>query len=723
MGIQRKILFLVLGVGSSCFLLLGSLSFSGMLQVEEAVEKKSDEILETYGSFSEEYAERLVKSRLLERAQSDALRLSQRLDILVDAENVAKVAERILDHPEHYSPQYLSPPKHRSIDVNQAYIYYNPGVREELAANPVLAEKFALLSNIGDTLEFLSMYYTYGTKCFLASEEGCLIRSDATSENQTTSIYDGPSYLGSYDFRQRPWYIACKQAGKPIFTEVYQSTSGDLEVSCVAPFYDHGKFAGVAGISMTLEALKQKGMVIARENDINFVMDYSGQIVMSSKDSGALSVAGSASGLHEALQEDLANVAREMAEGKSGTSLVTVDDRTYYLVFVPIPDMNYGYVALADKEVALAPARNAEKTMGKVDEEFSASVSNLFSETIFYMGALFFAIFVALVFISNKAAKKFVRPILDLTAGMRSIATGNLDTCLSVKTGDEIETLADSVNVMTTALKSYIEKTKEKERIESELDSARRIQAGMLPSIFPNFHNRKEFAIYASMTPAKEVGGDFYDFYMLGEHHLAITIADVSGKGIPAALFMVIAKTILKNTTMAAGTYRDGKEPDFARMVEQVNRQLCENNKEKMFVTMFFGVLDTETGVFSYVNGGHNPPLIGRNAEGRMVWNYVQMAEPGIALGARKKAAYAVERLMLQPGDMLFLYTDGVTEAMDTEENLYGEERLQTVLNRMKGRETMEELQSLVLEDIAKHVGEMEQSDDITMLSMVYWGV
>ena len=306
----------------------------------------------------------------------------------------------------------------------------------------------------------------------------------------------------------------------------------------------------------------------------------------------------------------------------------------------------------------------------------------------------------ALFLISSKVARRFVEPILEVVSGVREIAQGNLDKKIEMKRDDEIAILVDSINDMTAKMKDYINNlstvTAEKERISTELDLAKNIQEGMLPSIFPTFSSWKEFDLYATMDTAKEVGGDYYDFYKLDENHIAVTIADVSGKGIPAALFMVIAKTVLKNIAIgAASAYANGSEPDFAAVVAQANRQLCENNKETMFVT--------------------------KSADG-ITWDYMQIAHRGVIVGVRKNATFVMESLTLAPGDLLYLYTDGVTEAMDEEGNLYGEERLKDTLNRLGNKETIKEILTGVKEDVTTHVGTAEQSDDITMLGLRYLG-
>lgn len=249
--------------------------------------------------------------------------------------------------------------------------------------------------------------------------------------------------------------------------------------------------------------------------------------------------------------------------------------------------------------------------------------------------------------------------------------------------------------------------TEKTARIESELDLANNIQAHMLPSIFPPFPNREEVDLYASMNPAKEVGGDFYDFFMLDDKNVAFVIADVSGKGVPAALFMVIAKTLIKNEANMGSTP--------AEVFTKVNHMLCEGNDDGMFVTAWMGVLDTETGLLTYVNAGHNPPLIKQqNGE----FTYLK-SKPGFVLAGMDGLRYKQFELEMQPGDELLLYTDGVTEAENGNKELYGNDRLQNYMNEHDCENLKETLTGLKA-DIDLFAGEEEQFDDITMLLMRY---
>lgn len=249
--------------------------------------------------------------------------------------------------------------------------------------------------------------------------------------------------------------------------------------------------------------------------------------------------------------------------------------------------------------------------------------------------------------------------------------------------------------------------SEERQRIETELDVASRIQADMLPCIFPAFPERSEFDIFASMAPAKEVGGDFYDFFMLDESHLAIVIADVSGKGVPAALFMVIGKTLIKDHTKPGVSLGD--------VFTEVNSLLCDSNHEGLFITAFEGVLDLVTGEFCYVNAGHEIPFISKAGEPFEPYKIRSC----FVLAGVEDMKYQGGVLQLSPGDRIFQYTDGVTEATNREEEIYGRERLERVLRENSSKDPRE-LLAAVRADVDAFVDGVPQFDDITMLCVEF---
>ncbi len=256
-------------------------------------------------------------------------------------------------------------------------------------------------------------------------------------------------------------------------------------------------------------------------------------------------------------------------------------------------------------------------------------------------------------------------------------------------------------------LEKQIKDSEERQRISTELDVATRIQADMLPCIFPAFPERSEFDIYAAMNPAKEVGGDFYDFFMVDETHLAMVIADVSGKGVPAALFMVIGKTLIKDHTRP--------HIDLGNVFSEVNDLLCEANNEGLFITAFEGVLNLVTGEFRFVNAGHEIPFIARSGG---VYEPYKL-HPGFVLAGMENMKYKSSSIQLAPGDKIFQYTDGVTEATNAGHELYGMQRLTDILVQNTAKKPAELLPA-VKADIDAFVGEAPQFDDITMLCVEF---
>ena len=312
--------------------------------------------------------------------------------------------------------------------------------------------------------------------------------------------------------------------------------------------------------------------------------------------------------------------------------------------------------------------------------------------------------------------RMLVKPISELNAATKGLV-GNLDKKvefdLDIHTNDEIEELAGTFKKTNADLRKYIKElsavTAEKERIGAELNVATRIQADMLPSIFPAFPRRDEFDLFASMSPAKEVGGDFYDFYLIDDDHIALVVADVSGKGVPAALFMVIAKTLIKSRAML------GESP--SQILYNVNNQLSEGNESSMFVTVWLAVIQLSTGKGLAANAGHEHPAI-RRAGGKYELS-VYRHSPAVAMIEGMK--FPEHEFELHPGDSLFMYTDGVAEAVDPAYEQFGTDRMLDALN--KNPDASPEKQTKTLRAaIDKFVGEAEQFDDITMLCLKYTG-
>lgn len=389
--------------------------------------------------------------------------------------------------------------------------------------------------------------------------------------------------------------------------------------------------------------------------------------------------------------------------GKEERSILITRNDTYgYLAsaYVPIKDSNGNPVALASVDIS----------MDKINEDIMSFVqlSLAISTGVLVLSIVIYYFYIHKIVI--KPAKKLHNSTIRLIEnGMTDLEGFSID----IHTGDEFEELANSFEHMTKELNEQIHNlatiTADKERIVTELNIAKHIQSSMLPCIFPAFPERKEFDIFATMDPAKEVGGDFYDFFMVDNRHLAIVVADVSGKGVPAALFMVIGKTLIKDHTRP--------DVDLGQVFTEVNDLLCESNSEGLFITAFEGVLDLVTGEFRFVNAGHEIPFICKKGD---VYRSHKI-RAGFVLAGMEGMKYKAGSMMLEPGDKLFQYTDGVTEATNANQELYGMSRLEAILNKNSNL-SPSELLPTIKQDIDLFVGDSEQFDDITMLCLEFKG-
>ena len=317
----------------------------------------------------------------------------------------------------------------------------------------------------------------------------------------------------------------------------------------------------------------------------------------------------------------------------------------------------------------------------------------------------FAIVFWQVYYLIKKLVSKNVEKVAD---SLELIAKGNFDVEVDVGGTEEFESLSRNINTTVNSLKEYARA--EAEQFEKELEYAKNIQRSALPSLFPPYPDRKDFDIYATMDPAKEVGGDFFDFELLESRRLAFCVADVSGKGVPAALFMMRAKTLIKSYGVA------GLHPD--EILKSVNEELCKNNDAGMFVTCWLGILDTETGLVEYANAGHNPPLL-KTSGGEFV--FLNGEKPGFILAGMENIRYQRHEIRLTAGDEIFVYTDGVTEATNSENELFGNERLKDALDSFASANCTEKC-ILLRKSIDAFVGNAPQFDDITMLSLRYNG-
>lgn len=323
--------------------------------------------------------------------------------------------------------------------------------------------------------------------------------------------------------------------------------------------------------------------------------------------------------------------------------------------------------------------------------------------------------------ISNAISQKLLNPLLIMTEDIKQMDGKSWDKKLDIHTGDELEVLATAFNEMIDKINDTMHKlwdniaekerlAAEKERTSTELNIAQQIQTAMLPDPFPTFPDRTEFSISGRMTPAKEIGGDFYDFFLMDDDKLVFIIADVSGKGVPAALFMMSSKEHIIDQVLTG--------LDVDEIFTRANHHLYKNTAEGVFLTTFLGILNLKTGILSFVNAGHNPPLLRRQNEKFESLNM----DSGFVMSILPDVHYKRQTLKLNPGDTLFLYTDGVTEAVDKSGVFFQEYRLKKALNELPHYDdhSSEYILHQIRDFLSEFTQDAEQHDDITMLCLKF---
>lgn len=409
--------------------------------------------------------------------------------------------------------------------------------------------------------------------------------------------------------------------------------------------------------------------------------------------------------VRETTNDDYRNKYRKLYEGESERELV-IRDRGYIETDPHITAM----VVLKDTEKKVQGILCVQYQMETIVGARNSFVKKVIITMI--LVALFVSIGQGIYL-----RRSLLKPLEIISKEASRFAAENVSTGTKltekIRNHDEIGQLAVSIDQMEEQIHDYVDRitniTAEKERMKTELSLAARIQADLLPGTFPAFPDRHEFDIYASMDPAKEVGGDFYDFFFVDEDHLCMLVADVSGKGIPAALFMMLSKTILTNIAMMQ------KSP--AEVLEKTNDAICFNNREEMFVTVWLGILELSTGKMTAANAGHEYPVLKKpNADFELL-----MDKHGFVIGGMENIKYREYEMQIEPGTKLFLYTDGLPEAMDSHEELFGIERMMDALNESLDLSAQEILVH-VRKRVDEFVGEAPQFDDLTMLCMEYRG-
>ncbi|MBF0487350.1 MAG: SpoIIE family protein phosphatase [Nitrospirae bacterium] len=531
-------------------------------------------------------------------------------------------------------------------------------------------------------------------------------------------------YFGSYYFRRdgafkfmnfgsekdnyfnQDWYQIPIELGKPVWSEPYFDPDAEIiESTYSVPFRDNATGEHYIGIMATDVDLNWLHETVASvkmfKTGYAFLISKNGTIV-THPDKELIMNESIFSIAETRADKNLRDIGRAMIRGETGFKQIKG--------FGPIKKSNKFHKAW----LFYMPLRSEGWALGLIvpDEELLADINALHEKNaaIALIGLLILSIFIASV------SASITRPLRRLATAAKDIASGNLDDCKMppARTKDEIGVLTNSFIYMKSALREYIreltEATRAKEQIESELKIAHDIQMSFLIKLFPPFPDRADLDLFATIMPAKEVGGDFYDFFFIDDTHLCFLIADVSGKGVPASLFMAMTKTLLKAQTSV------GLSPN--KILSDVNGKLAKDNNVNMFVTIFFGILDTESGVVEFANGGHNPPLLYKKDTAELI----PLECAGIVVGIMEEdITFDKGTITMQSGDFILMYTDGVTEGINEKDEEFGEERLNHLIVENHDK-PIKEFIGLINEAVTQFSNGQPQFDDITLMILKYEG-
>ncbi|MCL2128568.1 MAG: SpoIIE family protein phosphatase, partial [Treponema sp.] len=704
MNLKKRILIQTLSASVLLTLVLGAIFFFSVAKIRTSVLANSSHLGNSAADISGYALEVQLTEKINRIAQDSALILDERLSkIESHTRMTADITGSLYSFSRRWSFQPLPRVRAGEIPPPEPHLYLEPG-----ADYSRIRAEAELAGNINEMLRQITVVDRGIATSAICGESGYVIAMDAF-----------PWPLTDHFPENSGWYQKAMSSNGLYWTDVYEDQRGRGPViTCAVPFYDSsGGSPAARGVAQSTVLLSELSRMIdstgiGRSGQL-FILNSGGVKIYSSD--GADITLGEGGGVKgenflESSSRRVRSLALSMTLGASGMTELEIDRLPVYVAYAPVQTLGWSLgVAVSVQEVS-AMTMLIENQIWRITDNTKAEMDRYMLLLAGLMAFLLVLTLLGITFFAIRFTQAITGPILALNNGVHEVAGGNLEREVTIKTGDELEQLAVSFNIMTSQLRKHINEiarvTAERQRIDTELDIATRIQMGMLPDGFPPFRGRKnEFDLYAEVHPAKEVGGDFYDFFFVDDDHFAMVIADVSGKGIPAALFMTITKTIIKNRLQS------GEDPELS--MEIINKQLCGNNIIDMFVTVWLCVLEISSGRLVYVNAGHNPPLVKRDGQAPAFL----VSSPDLVLAGMEDTRYHSRRILLKPNDLLFLYTDGVVEAADSGGVLYGRERLRDFLDANSGL-PLRELLSRLRSDLNGFASGAEQSDDITMLAI-----
>ena len=710
-GIENKVFNLILAaVLITALVFMGGFIYQNRM-LEQLSRESSEKQQESITGFINQVMDQVVQQTMDRNTEQEAALADEMFhDLETRVRMMANYAQKLFEDED--------------LKVDRPSVFTTPDPARDGEITPQLilakgvdagemADRISIASEMADMMISLFSASAETNSCFIALPEGAFLVVD----DRSASKYSESGNLVDYDVHKRPWYQQAVKAGELIFTDVeIDSFTGDIGIVCAMPVYKDGELTAVVGSDLFLTSMRDSVQASDGNGGFSFVVNQNGHVVFSPKTEGELQVrwASVAPDLRESDNKELAQLVSDAMEGKTDVRLVELDDGVYYMNGAPMKTLGWTMVSAFSQDVADKPAEMMVGNYQQIQEETAAVYlrKRAVSRT-----TIMILLFVAtgLTLLSGIVlGKKIVTPLNTITKRIAALSGSNLEFKMedAFRTEDEIEVLAQAFANLSHKTAMYLDEvrsvTAEKERISTELHMANQIQESMLPSIFPAFPERREFDIYATMDPAREVGGDFYDFFLIDEDHLCMVIADVSGKGVPAALFMMISKIIIQSCAMLGRS--------AGEILTKTNEALCSNNRREMFVTVWLGILEISTGRITAANAGHEYPVLKKDGRFELFKD-----RHGLVIGGIDGINYKEYEFRMEPGDKIFVYTDGVAEAMNSDKELFGTDRLVEALNSDSGAKPQKILRN-VRAAVDDFVGDAEQFDDLTMLCMEYRG-
>ena len=710
-GIQQKIFNLVL-----VFLLLTMAAYTVVIlhqtnSLNVLVTETNDRQKQSIADISRQTMDAVISQSQSQSTQMEAMLADDMFkDLGAAVRMLADYAEKLFASPGDFGAREYAPPDKSADGQITVQLLTEENID---VTDPGIAGRLGLAANMSELMA--ALYDTAGiNSCYIALADGAMLLAD---DHPSSKFAEDGSVI-TFPIRQRDWYTGAAETGGLFFTDVVSDVfTGQVGIMCGMPVYRDGKLEAVVGADLFLDNMAAS--VAASETGVIFtcIVNRNGHVVFSPKTEGVfrVRVAGEAADLRESENTALAAFVRSALDAFTPVQTVEADGEEWYMTGSPIPTVGWAVLNAVSVEAANQPTVMMEdrydSLLGESSETYRKNLGYS-RQTI-----LVLLILVTVLGITGAlvVAKRIVKPLNTMSERIRALGGRDLQFFMedTYRTGDEIQVLAEGFADLSAKTLQYVDQvqkvTAEKERIGTELSMATAIQSSQLPKLFPAFPNRPEFDIYASMTPAREVGGDFYDFFLIDPDHIALVMADVSGKGVPAALFMMVARVLIKSHL------QNGQSVGEA--LANVNSQLCEGNEMGLFVTVWAAVIEISTGKGVAANAGHEHPALRRAGCRYELVTY----RHSLALAAMDGLPFKEHSFELNPGDSLFVYTDGVAEATNAENVLFGTERMLEALNADPDAAPREVLVH-VMDGINRFVAGAEQFDDITMLSFQYRG-